>query len=336
MRFSCLAPLRASWAGRCCAWASRSPDGGPVRNESNTSGSSAREQATVDPALIRQTIAVLEATVFALDDVVSLLDRLGLTRSAPKRALAMLAGEIQRVIARLHETIAARPSERPTNPAGSDVPIPVEAIPPAPRVPKIRSLPTPPSDRTPLLPPEEISMRFIQAKNYQWAKDRPIALIVIHTMESPEKPGTAGAVAQWFAGSSAPMASAHVCVDADEIVECVKPEHIAFGAPKANRNGIHIEHAGRAAQSSAQWADEYSVRMLALSARYAAGIAARYGIPIRRLTPGQIAAGEKGFCGHVDVTHAFRTPGGHVDPGPEFPWDLYLTMVQQAGGSENV
>jgi len=179
-------------------------------------------------------------------------------------------------------------------------------------------------------------MRFIQAKNYQWAKDRKVRLIVIHTMENAEKPGTAGAVAHWFAGLTAPMASAHVCVDAEEIVECVKPEHVAFGAPNANRNGYHIEHAGRASQTAEQWADEYSSRTLALSAQHAAIVAARFGIPIRRLTIEQVAAGEAGFCAHADVTHAFKIPGGHTDPGPNFPWELYLTMVQQAGGAAHV
>jgi N-acetyl-anhydromuramyl-L-alanine amidase AmpD len=173
--------------------------------------------------------------------------------------------------------------------------------------------------------------RFIQAKNYQWCKPgRTVKLVVIHTMEAPEKPGTAGGVASWFAGPTAPMASAHICVDNAEIVECVKPDHIAFGAPGANKVGYHIEHAGFAKQSSADWQDAYSQSMLRLSAGWAADIAKRYDIPVVHLMPDQIKAGASGFCGHVDVTHAFGTPGGHVDPGGAFPWDQYLALVADA------
>lgn len=173
-------------------------------------------------------------------------------------------------------------------------------------------------------------MTFIQARNYTRADRDHVRLVVIHTMENAEKPGTALAVARWFASAGAPQASAHVCVDNRDIVECVRAQDVAWGAPKANRDGYHIEHAGRAAQSDADWSDDYSSRMLELSAGHAATIARTYGIPVRRLTPEQIAAGAAGFCGHVDVTRAYKTPGGHVDPGPAFPWGRYLAMVQSA------
>lgn len=172
-------------------------------------------------------------------------------------------------------------------------------------------------------------MKFIQAKNWKWANRSECRLIVIHTMENPEKPNSAEAVAAWFGSASAPMASAHVCIDNDSIVECVKPEHVAFGAPSANKDGYHLEHAGRAAQTAEQWADEYSMGMLRISAKHAAAIAMRFGIPVVKLTPEQVGDKvSKGFCGHVDVTNGFKTPGGHVDPGKAFPWDLYLRMVE--------
>src|SRR5436853_507127 len=38
----------------------------------------------------------------------------------------------------------------------------------------------------------------------------------------------------------------------------------------------------------------------------------------------------KGFTTHAEVTRAFKTPGGHTDPGPNFPIDEYLTLVRQA------
>lgn len=170
---------------------------------------------------------------------------------------------------------------------------------------------------------------FIQARNFRAANRTSIRLVVIHTMENPEKPNGAEAVAAWFAGPNAPMASAHLCVDSDSVVECVKPTDIAFAAPGANGDGYHIEHAGRAAQSTDDWHDAYSFAELALSAKAVAPICVRYGIPPYRLDVDDVAGKVKqGFCGHVDVTNAFHK-STHTDPGHSFPWAEYLTMVAE-------
>jgi N-acetyl-anhydromuramyl-L-alanine amidase AmpD len=176
---------------------------------------------------------------------------------------------------------------------------------------------------------------FIQARNYTPCPGgREVKLVVIHTMESPEKPGTAMAVAKWFAGSSAPQASAHYCCDATEIVQCVAELDIAWGAPGANRQGIHIEHAGKASQNAADWDDEPSRAMLALSAQCVAGICTRWDIPIVRPSIADLAAGAKGIVGHWDVTRAFpAAKGSHTDPGVHFPWFEYLENVLTAAHS---
>jgi len=173
---------------------------------------------------------------------------------------------------------------------------------------------------------------LIRARNAGPARPgQAIDLIVIHTMEAPERAGTARAVAQWFAGPDAPEASAHYCIDASEIIQCVPEDVVAWGAPGANRKGIHLEHAGYAGQSAAAWDDEYSRAVLALSAELAADIASRHQIPIVRLTVDQLRAGARGFCGHAEVSKAF--PGknpklDHTDPGPGFPWAWYLDLVR--------
>lgn len=172
---------------------------------------------------------------------------------------------------------------------------------------------------------------FLQAATWRWANRTAVDLIVVHTMENPEKPDSAEAVAAWFAGlrGQPPLASAHVCVDGDSLVRCVHPQHLAAAAPGANGNGFHIEHAGRAAQTAEQWADEYSSAMLRLSARHAAQIAARYAIPVVRLSATDVAEGKRGFCGHLEVSVAFKR-STHVDPGSFFPWPEYLRLVEEA------
>lgn len=172
-------------------------------------------------------------------------------------------------------------------------------------------------------------MQFIAAKNFTRApKPRDITLIVIHTAECGERPGAARNVAAYFAGASAPQASAHYCVDSLETVQCVRDEDVAWHAGPVIGCSIGIEHAGRAAQLPEEWADEYSLATLARSAALVASLCYRYGIPVVRLTAEDLAAGKRsGITGHVDVTKGLKY-GTHWDPGPSFPWFRFLALVE--------
>lgn len=179
---------------------------------------------------------------------------------------------------------------------------------------------------------------FVQAKWFTEVGNPPRRpqVIVIHSMEAPEKGQTAENVAAYFArGCDGRKASAHYCIDADSIVQCVQCKDVAYGAPNANRSGIHLEHAGYSNQTKAQWTDTYGRAMLDLSAQLCAKVLMpKFGIHAVRLTARDlraIAAGASqatGFCTHADVTAAFKTPGGHDDPGPGFPFDEYLAIVK--------
>jgi hypothetical protein len=108
---------------------------------------------------------------------------------------------------------------------------------------------------------------------------------------------------------------------------------VAWAAPNANRNGIHLEHAGYAAQSAADWSDPYSETMLQLSAPLAADICTRWKIPIVFCPAVDIANGHGGITTHAEVTIAYHTVGGHTDPGPGFPMAHYINLVHEAAGS---
>jgi len=171
-------------------------------------------------------------------------------------------------------------------------------------------------------------MQFIEARNFTRGRSAPIDLLVIHTMESPEKPDTAENVARWFAGSSAPQASAHYCIDSTTIVQCVKDSDVAWHAPGANHNGLGFEHAGCAAQTPADWADSYSTSCLELSAELAAQKCAEHGIPPVWLDVNDLRAGKRGITGHVQVSDAFKR-SDHSDPGTHFPAQQYIALVQR-------
>lgn len=173
---------------------------------------------------------------------------------------------------------------------------------------------------------------FLQAATWRYLDRANVRLVVIHTMETGEGRKTAESVASWFAGKHGkpPRASAHICIDRDSAVRCVRAQHQAAAAPGSNRDGYHVELAGRAKQTAAQWADDASTETLQIAARHCAKIAERYEIPLVKLTVEEVADGHtSGFCGHADVSKAFRK-STHWDPGPNFPWDVFLGMVQHA------
>jgi N-acetyl-anhydromuramyl-L-alanine amidase AmpD len=169
---------------------------------------------------------------------------------------------------------------------------------------------------------------FIQARNYTKGRSSPIDVLVIHTMEAPEKPDTAENVAKWFAGSTAPQASAHYCIDNNSIVQCVRDNDVAWHAPGANSNGLGFEHAGRASQHAADWSDAYSDAMLKISAGLVAEKCRDYGIPAVWLHEADLKAGRRGITGHAQVSAAFKR-STHTDPGTSFPIERYLGYVKE-------
>lgn len=177
---------------------------------------------------------------------------------------------------------------------------------------------------------------FIQAKNYSRGNNRQITQWVIHDEEYPERVDAAWDVARFFAGANAPQASAHACVDDHNAVGCVDWADIAWatGHSACNERSISIEHSGYAAQTREEWLDEYGMAMLDRSARLFADVGHRlYNIPAVQLRPEQVARGEAGICGHNDVTVGYGIYGGHTDPGPNFPWDIYLSFVNKHIGT---
>lgn len=96
--------------------------------------------------------------------------------------------------------------------------------------------------------------------------------------------------------------------------------------PKGNWCALHRSYVMRGTESQAEWR-KYDA-MLRAGAQRDAQWAKKYNIPVVKLTPAELRAGKRGFCGHHDVSLAWGE-SDHVDPGVGFPWDYYLQIVRE-------
>lgn len=187
------------------------------------------------------------------------------------------------------------------------------------------TIPSPPPPR-PGETLDDLVDDYIQAKNYTTASRTTLRGIVLHSTESG--PNSASAVANWFAGDSAPRASAHLIIGRGATIQCVALEDVAWAAPKANSEFVQVEHCGYAMKS--QWLEEES-ETLHRSARAVAAICREYDIPVKFLNEADLKSGGRGITTHYRVSMAFKK-SDHVDPGgPEdrnWPLVEYLDMVK--------
>lgn len=173
---------------------------------------------------------------------------------------------------------------------------------------------------------------FLPAKWFESGRGgEVINLIVIHTTEGPETPHRAKATAEMFHDGEA-KASANYIVDPVDIYQSVLDQDTAWhcGDRTTNRRSIGIEQNGTSQQTPAQWASDQSVAELRNVAGLCAKLCTKYSIPVVKLSPEEVKAGAAGFCGHVDVTLGINGGSGHHDPGPNFPWEVFLGMVNDA------
>lgn len=173
-----------------------------------------------------------------------------------------------------------------------------------------------------------MSYPYVPAK-YQGATRGDPTLIVLHSMEAPEKGDSAESTARFFQNIDRP-ASAHYDVDNNSIVQSVKDNVVAYAAPGANSNGLHIEQAGYAKQSAAEWLDPYGVDLIKNVAGLVVEKCRQYNIPPTWLMAADLLAGRThGVTTHNEVSKAFHK-STHWDPGPNYPAATLMFLVTTA------
>jgi hypothetical protein len=153
-------------------------------------------------------------------------------------------------------------------------------------------------------------------------KDKP-KIIVLHDTESHNVPGTSD-LKQLGQILKNQGLSVHVGIDAEgNIARYVKDMDVAFHVSNYNEVALGIEQIGMATQTV--WPKD-QIKQAATMVAYWAN---KYNIPLTRST-------DHGVCTHKDLG---ASGGGHVDPGPAYPFDDVLSqakdMVDNISASES-
>lgn len=158
---------------------------------------------------------------------------------------------------------------------------------------------------------------------------RLTGLIVVHTAESaPDTVGPDDGVdnVAAFIRRRADPGSYHTLCDSDDRRQLVPYDQAAYGdGTGSNEFAIHISAATQAHRwltLSKAWREGCVRQMAEAAADAARWLLAEHGItvPARRVTRAESDRGVPGF-----ISHGERDPGRRTDPGPAFPWDLFLT-----------
>lgn len=174
---------------------------------------------------------------------------------------------------------------------------------------------------------ETDNWRFIKARWFTPTTGRRVRVIVIHDMEWAETDTTAEDCAHDFATRlENNKGSAHICVDANSIIQCVKDRDVAFAAPGCNSDGIQVELTGFAKQTRAQWFDDYGIKLLTLAADAVGQYCLKFDLPPIKLDDESLRNGGKGVIGHDQVSRVYKK-STHMDPGPNFPWAEFMALV---------
>lgn len=150
-------------------------------------------------------------------------------------------------------------------------------------------------------------------------RTQPVLWVVLHCTQS----ATAASAARWLADPRA-TGSAHLVVGGTNCYRLLPNDLVAWGAPGANESGFHVEQAGFADWSEAEWLARRP--MLKRVAWKVARHCHVFGVPPVFVTADGLRRKHPGITTHAECSRAFG--GDHTDPGRGWPRRYVMGLVR--------
>ena len=162
------------------------------------------------------------------------------------------------------------------------------------------------------------------ANNYGSRKGEPIEYITIHTIQ-----GTYASAISWFKNPNARVSTHYVIRSSDgQVTQMVCESDKAFHVRTDNATSIGIEHEGYIADG-ASW---YTDAMYNSSARLVRDLIQRHGLNPQYTFSGPPTDGVRPLsntCYRIKGHQHFRN-NTHIDPGPQWDWERYYSLINAA------
>lgn len=162
----------------------------------------------------------------------------------------------------------------------------------------------------------------IATSNYSSRYGAKVIWVAIHTTEGIMDASDLGYYWQRING-----ASSHAGCDNLKTKTYVDPAYASWTLLNGNSRSVNMEICGWASWTRDQWLGPQRGRLVQ-AANWARQMCDRFGIPKRYIGSSGVARGEAGIIGHVDYTNG-TGDGSHWDPGPGFPWDVFISLVNE-------
>ncbi|WP_405098090.1 N-acetylmuramoyl-L-alanine amidase [Micromonospora sp. NBC_01412] len=157
--------------------------------------------------------------------------------------------------------------------------------------------------------PEYGPARWVAANgaNYGAGRSSRITTVILHVTQ-----GSYAGTISWFQNPSSGVSAHYVIKSSNgEITQMVREGDTAYHARAGNAYGVGIEHEGYV--DNPAWFTDAMYRSSAALTRY---LCDKYGLPKNRTA----------IKGHNEI------PGNdHTDPGPNWNWNYYISLVNQGG-----
>lgn len=167
----------------------------------------------------------------------------------------------------------------------------------------------------------------IATSNFSSRNGAKVIWVAIHTTE-----GIMDADDLGYYWQRITSASSHAGCDNTKTRTYIDPQYASWTLLNGNSKSVNMEICGWAKWTREEWLGAQKGRLIQ-AANWARQMCDKFGIPKKYIGSAGVARGEAGIIGHVDYTNGAKD-GNHWDPGPGFPWDVFIQLVQEGGKSE--